>query len=373
MPVMKRHSRRRRTDSRNRPGIALVITLSILVLLTLVVSKAFQDTALEIKMVRHDENRFLAEHVNRSFFKVFLNAVKTMGANKAHRFIATTLPPGLPVPILPEDEDGFLLNPEIIPMDHYINLNVNYGSTITGAKGPIVRDLVKNMINFQTGRDQPPQHEIYGFVGAVADFIDSDNPETDISAHFLRGQESYPNAVPYFTVKNREIDLLSELKLLPSLHRLNLKNKDINAMNLPFTIYNIDEVEQYLAMMQGVSAGISANDPCAYDDLYRSNKAKNIAKMVTDKYNSADLFFKNPLRNDNTWQDLIRADFSFIQEASTKMGNFFSARSEYIRIRYQILYSEVTISTEAILKLEYGGKNDTDIPTAIRIMYYKTR
>ncbi|MBU3915159.1 hypothetical protein KKA14_06455, partial [bacterium] len=99
-------------------GVALLMSLSIILLLSIALMKTFESRSVEVAHLENSLQRFQAETLSRSIYRAILIAIKTKGLvsivqNKKSWF-------GIPFPL--QETQYFQLN-EIRPIDHCFNLN----------------------------------------------------------------------------------------------------------------------------------------------------------------------------------------------------------------------------------------------------------
>ena len=372
---------------RNSGGIALIITLSIMVLLTVALSQTFQDTALEIKMVKHEENIFTVQQMNRSLFRAFLMAIKSFGPNKVRKFIVEALPADVPVPITNDEEadDGYFQNPKILSLDHYYVLN-----TVAHDRGAgdVDRDILINILSKKISSNLPTS-TYYSFIGSLADFIDQD--EKEINKNFLIGQENYVNQEIDFIIKNNYFDVITELRILPKLHELNFDLPTMRSLSFPLRVHklgsdgckigkfnlnflpqNEEAIREKLYDFSSMFEGLYNDGQCQYEFIADKNNIDKIVDMVKEKFSSglASSEFVIPLKNDVSWKDAISS--IQVQQSLTSFIEFFSSRTELIQIKFEVLFGDFKIKNEAVLQLIYGSSSrDNDLPSEISVLYYK--
>ena len=103
-----------------RSGVALLISLSIVTLLSIALMSAFENRTVEVAHLENSLERFQAETLSRSVLRATLLAIKQQGlVNIVKNKQAWQ---NLPIPI----QNGTFQIQEIQPIDHLFNLNTRF-------------------------------------------------------------------------------------------------------------------------------------------------------------------------------------------------------------------------------------------------------
>ena len=107
----------RTSHTESRPGVALIMALSIILLLSITLMKTFENRSVEVAHLANSLQRFQAESLSRSVLRAILITIKTKGlvfimGNKEFWY-------GIPYPL--QDDQYFQIT-EIKPVDHRLIL-----------------------------------------------------------------------------------------------------------------------------------------------------------------------------------------------------------------------------------------------------------
>jgi len=203
----------RYTGGRKR-GVALLMTLSMLLLISVALMKVFEKRALETAHLSNTLNRFQAETLARSIYRAVLIAIRDKGlvAVIGNRALWQAVPFTL--------ENATFRILEIKPADSRFNLNAK----ITAENARSRRELFYNLVSRLRQQTAPELHpllpdDVVPALSAITDFTD---PDHDPDPVFLYDHEYYPRAEPAYAVKNREFDRVSEVRLLTPFRELGI-------------------------------------------------------------------------------------------------------------------------------------------------------
>ncbi|MCP4298908.1 MAG: hypothetical protein GY786_25320, partial [Proteobacteria bacterium] len=122
------------------------------------------------------------------------------------------------------------------------------------------------------------------FTSALIDWTDT-NTDPDYSIDYGNGGEDYYDEVPSFQVKNREIEFLGELKLIPSFRELKLTGSEITTNFRPYySKTNVPEaIDLNLATKQEIINFINRYQ--SFSDEYPNilDNAEKIAEVAKDQ------------------------------------------------------------------------------------------
>ena len=374
---------------KTKKGVALLVSLSSVLLISLVVTESVQKTSTELKLIENEDVRLRLETSSFSLMNVFFKELNARGANRIHRFLNSVGNAGL----LP-DEETVLQNVKVWSMDHYIFT----GGSYVGDAGFKQVKLMKKTLDIYA-QDTPNKELLYDeLLGNLADFIDfNDEPINDNN---LLGAESHPESAIRFAVKNKGLDLISELNILPVFQEMKLIKKTADLYQLPFRIrkknslgdlpdckigpLNLNMIpgngakkaEKFLVDYMEIGEGLRTSDPvpqagCDYALLYEERNviAEEIGKILFDE-NAAPFQepFKTPLRDDEGWKDVL-ATANLTDGGFTQLEGFFTTRSELVGLSYQLVHRKLTKTVVLHCALTYEG-NET-VPRKISVIYYK--
>lgn len=229
-------------------GVALILTLVILLLISIFMTEFFFETNLETQSIQNFRSSFTARSVVKSMFKAVmvglqddeiqffenLNMLTKMSGMPVNSILNPPAPIPLPEGIVPDFEDVTIFTPYIRPIDHLFNLN-----RIQNKKGSWFPDHALNRIAFNqfynilknipieipqkinTESNEPEFYylsldEVRPIYGAIFDWMDKDEKDIYDDGFGQAGAEyaEYQNSDPEIIIKNRQLDRLTEIKLI---------------------------------------------------------------------------------------------------------------------------------------------------------------
>lgn len=236
-----------------RKGMALLLTLVILVLLSLFMVEFSFQTTLETRGIRNFQGSFQARNAVKSMFKAVLEGLQTrdeisffrqdlqvlqelnaLAGNESPSFLNPPPPAPLPPGLLEDFEDIIFYTPLIRPIDHLFNVNRilrdgtpvpgnDYDLRLSNQFFQIVSNLpVATPDAEEFGSEAIPLFlnelqvlQLYGNLFDWMDAKDDEMPYTTAYAGTLGAEQiNYLDYGQERIVKNRGIDHLSELKLI---------------------------------------------------------------------------------------------------------------------------------------------------------------
>ncbi|MDH4248192.1 MAG: type II secretion system protein GspK [Deltaproteobacteria bacterium] len=208
------------TATRDRRGIAMLMALAVVLLLTMFMTELFFATGLELRAMTTYKESNRAHTLARAAFQA-LQAGLLLDEKefyKGYRELSKFLVIGA-VPL----EDGLLLELEVAPQESLFNLN-----ELGNLREQTDQDFVRQEIFFHTledlelpaeNPDLPPElipaEVIQGLYATIWDWLDAGDEEY-IGFAAARGAEAYSYMAekPEFQVKNAMLDQLSEIRLV---------------------------------------------------------------------------------------------------------------------------------------------------------------
>ncbi|MFI5399661.1 MAG: hypothetical protein ACHQZQ_01240 [SAR324 cluster bacterium] len=205
---------------RSRPGVALLLALTVVVVLTAFLSELFIDTGLETRAVANFRDSDQAQALARSAFKEMEEALKTE-SEQTLQFGIIRLDALLQVAAAPFEE-GLLTGMQVTSLDGLYNVN-QLGQQQPGSSQDTLRwALFRNAIaaipmpNDSQGQPLPAlsERQVAALYGALVDWIDAD--DTEYVALGTPGAErrAYGNDNPEYDIKNAPLDRLEEMRLV---------------------------------------------------------------------------------------------------------------------------------------------------------------
>ncbi len=336
-------------------GIALLISLSVILLLSIALMKNFEKRSIEVAHLGNNLERFQAESLSQSVFRVILTAIKDQGlitllGNHSYwQDIDFSL------------GNGFFRIKEVFPIDHRFNLN----SKISRGDDPRVR-VFENMVgtnkevlggyNYLSGESSKEA------LSAIIDWTDGNQ---DMDGIFRYGPEQYNREEPAFSVKNSEFDRLSEVKLLPSFRSLGITaeylSKNFRVLGqydeyIDVNLVNEKELKDFLGRFKDVDE---------YSNLFEQQN--QIWEIIENQRSSSNLenssgpgtvqtaFPVKTFKRD--WNDALVAA-NLTQEEKEK--DLFRPYSENLVIRFQVQVGKATVNIRSTVQIKYR-KDSLDI------------
>jgi type II secretory pathway component PulK len=217
---MRPHSSARRPRRARPRGIALLMALAVVMLLTFFMSEYFFATGLELRGMTTFKDAQQARMLARSVFKAVQIGLLQDEVEffKGYEQVAGLLTIGA----VPWNQ-GLLLTLEIAPQDHLFNLNQNFNSQPDEPQDRARRwvflqllDRIETPVPDTPGVTQPLAPDVVtALYAALFDFIDGDNDEY-LGFSAVRGaeQDSYVGIEPALDIKNGQLDRLEETRLV---------------------------------------------------------------------------------------------------------------------------------------------------------------
>ena len=331
------------------PGVALLMTLSIITLLSITLMSAFEYRTVEIVHLENNLERFQAETLSRSAFRAILLGIQAQGLVVT---VKNKDALNLFLQSVPLFRNGGIYLEEIKPIDHLFNLNTKFDSKLVRAI--VFGNLVQNLLKEHTDRHEIFEEEIHSAISALIDFTDNNQEGDEL---FLYDFEQYPHEEPAYEVKNRPFDRISEVKLIVPFRNLKLSQEDIQKAfrihgGKEYIDINLAEEEEVIRFLENYEnvEGFEA----VYD--FREDLAKRIAEA--DSENSptqiiAPTRFTPPTyrRGNSKWERALGTDL--LSKLSPKEKDLFSIKTEHIRLLYRTTVGRVNLETEAIVAVEY--------------------
>jgi len=213
---------------RTRPGIALLLALAVVVVLTAFLSELFLDTGLETRAVANFRDSDQAQSLARSAYKALERALKTQSeqdfAFGYFRLAALMKLSGVPF------ESGLLTRMDVSSLDGLFDVNslatIRPGTSQDLQRWAEFRNLVSSIpiAPEADGKVVPPitERQLAAYYGALVDWVDSDDVE--YIALGIPGAErrDYTNSNPEYEIKNAPLDILEEMRLVRGYPDLNL-------------------------------------------------------------------------------------------------------------------------------------------------------
>ncbi|OGG97018.1 MAG: hypothetical protein A2508_07085 [Candidatus Lambdaproteobacteria bacterium RIFOXYD12_FULL_49_8] len=331
-----------------RRGMALLMTLTILLVLSLALTKSFEDRALEQRHLSASLAQFQLENLARSVVRGLIQAFRVHGfweVTRSKQGLAL-IPAGAVVPL---GEAG-ISDISITSLDHLFNLKNRFKPLSVQAK---VFD--KTLTSIYAAR----QTQSFGVnpeevMSALNDFQD---PDSDPDEYFPYGAEQYPQAHPAFKVKNAPFDLLSEVKVLPAFALLGLSQKELEdhfrvsgplESRLDVNMAKPEEIAAFLDQWSGLG------EP--YQNLERL-KAPLLEILSQKDKNGFQPFFDEPFvsRGNSVFEQELEARGLMGQISAAEL-DLFSGVTKLALIRFTLHQGPRTKRVRVLVEFSYAIK-----------------
>ncbi len=241
-----------RQQFRSRRGMALLLTLVILMLLSIFMIEFSFQTTLETRGIRNFQSSFQARNAVKSMLKAVLEGLQTRDeitffrqdlqflqelnelAGIENASILNPPPPTqLPQGILEDFEDIVFYSPVIRPIDHLFNLNrlLREGTPVPGNDYDLrlsaqffqmTSNLPVSSLDGVKKEEGPPsflaEDQVMQIYGNIFDWLDAKDGEMPYTTPYLGSigaeQLSYLDYGQEKIVKNRGLDQLDEIRLI---------------------------------------------------------------------------------------------------------------------------------------------------------------
>ena len=241
-----------RQQFRSRRGMALLLTLVILMLLSIFMIEFSFQTTLETRGIRNFQSSFQARNAVKSMLKAVLEGLQTrdeitffrqdlqflqeLNALSGIKNVSILNPPPptqLPQGILEDFEDIVFYSPVIRPIDHLFNLNrlLREGTPVPGNDYDLrlssqffqmTSNLPVTTLDGVRMEEGPPsflgEDQVMQIYGNIFDWLDAKDGEMPYTTPYLGSigaeQLSYLDYGQEKIVKNRGLDQLNEIRLI---------------------------------------------------------------------------------------------------------------------------------------------------------------
>ncbi|MCP4753189.1 MAG: hypothetical protein GY866_20050 [Proteobacteria bacterium] len=350
---------RRMFFGKSSRGVALLMALSVILVLSTALMKTFENRAVEVVHFQNTLQRFQAETLARSVFRAILIAIKEKGlifvVNSQKKM------PGVSLPI----QDGTFQIHEIESLDHRFNLNYRFKSD--GPRASVFSNIVERRPREENEPDDVFQEDIHAAMSAINDWTDTDD---DQDQEFLYDFEQYPQEEPAFEVKNQVFNRLSELKILPPFRKLGLSTEYLEENfrvhggeeKIDINLAEPGDVKAFLERYENVEGYQAAYDNRELlDEIATGGEEEEEEEEETLGLPSSEPRFPPPLGRNSNWGLKLYAVglWSLLNAPGQKTP--FSARTEYLAIRYSIQVDRITIVVKSIVHLLYRSSKSTEI------------
>ncbi len=356
------------SNSLGSRGVALLMSLSVVLLLSIALMKTFEKRSLEVAHLGHNLDRFQAENLLRSGLKLILFSIKKAGLVTVNVYLEQLKQIEFPV------GNGTMKIQEITPVDHRFNLNKKIGQN--DPRVSVFRNMVSiskaasNEYNYLSGDSANEA------LSAIIDWTDTNDTRDEV---FLYDSEQYPQEEPAFSVKNREFDRLSEVRLLPAFRNLGFKPEFLeqnfrvtkgggSEESIDVNLSREADMRLFLKRYKDVDgySNVSANQ----EEILRLIMAERSAQSgnMSAGFTPVDPAF--PVKDfTRRWNDQLVAEGFNLKEAEKKL---FKPSSTYLFIHYQVNVGRVTLNIRSMVEVIYVDvKKNLDI-SKLTILWLRT-
>lgn len=347
-------SRSMRYQSR---GVALLMSLSVILLLSIALMKTFEKRSLEVAQLGQNLDRFQAENLSRSGLKLILFSIKKAGLVTVNGYLEQLKEIEFPI------GNGTMKIREITPVDYRFNLNTK----IKSDTDPRIA-VFNNIIAFAKEEANEYNYLSAGnaneALSAVIDWTDKDEQMDSI---FLIDSEQYPREEPEYSVKNREFDRLTEVRLLPAFRELGFSRAFLG-QHFRVTEPSGEDWEEFVDINLTPEATINQflNGYDIQDEKYKNvfDRKEDILRIITDGRShitiseSADFtevpipFPPNKLKQ-TFWKNLEIEGI----ELTSDEKELFKSYSNHLFIHYQVFVGRVTLNVQSMVQVDYTDLN----------------
>lgn len=369
-----------------RRGIALLMALAVVMLLTYFLSEYFFATALELRAMTTFKDAQRARMLARSVFKAVELALLQDEVDffTGYGEISKLLDKGGALPW----NDGLVLTLNVQPQDHLFNLNQNYNVQV-GQPQDVVRSLI--FLNLFDGMEVPSRNApgvteplspdtVAGLYAAIQDWIDRDSdPYTGFPSVAGAENAAYQGEEVKFEVKNAPLDRLEEIRPI----------RGVVASGIPWAVWEhtvtvlpkprASTTPAYLSERINVNTASAAEiqrfletrrlDPnvggegnkVVHDALNKlADNAADIAAYFAPAEGPRKVYTKQDI--EAGMKELGLGDVS-----SYATGNVFSTANQYYRVRIVTEAADVPAHLEAMLHVARDEK--TRIGASVEVLW----
>lgn len=363
---MERLTPRQKKGMRGQ-GVALLMSLSVILLLSVALMKTFEKRSLEVAQLGHNLDRFQAENLSRSGLKLILYAIRKAGLVTMNAYLTQLKEIDFPV------GNGTMKILEITPIDHRFNLNVKINRE-DDPRVSVFSNLVSMSRALQEDLSYLSQENTNEALSAIIDWIDIDDTRDEI---FLYDAEMYPHEEPAFEVKNREFDRLSEVRLLPTFRNLGMKpgflenhfrvsdNSETEFVDVNLT--SLEVIRQFLKRYEDVEGYPHMLQH--QEEILQIIESRRMAgiEVSTDGFTPVEAVF--PAKEfQRDWNlDLENIGINL----NEKEKDLFKPYSNNLFIHYRVTVGVVTLSIRSMVQVSYRDPNKTLDIDQLRVLWVR--
>ena len=338
-------------------GAVLLMTLSVILLLSVALMKTFENRSIEMAHLENISSTFKARMAARSGFRILLQIIQDKSLFGVTQ-VLSTMPESFSIEM--PGLEGELSGIKIEPIDHKFNLywtfrssSIDESSYTLSIFTNLVNQIYLDRTNKSSSSIELSKEEIAPVMADIFDWQDPNEDPDVVNEEY--GTEQYPQQEGFYKIKNKNFDILSELKLIPKFQNLKLtsteirKNfKIIQPSEKSFINVNIatkDEIVEFLKRFEDVDG---------YQSLFQS---ENLPKLL-----SSELGIARKYENYENLFNVLNQELSGSDAIGTKnKPTFFKIKSEYISIQYKVHIKKTTLRVRSIVELKYKSETSFDI------------
>ncbi|MGK5095094.1 hypothetical protein WDW89_24175 [Deltaproteobacteria bacterium TL4] len=395
------------TASSRKKGIALLLTLVILVLMAMFLTEFSFETTLEVKSMQNFQSAFQAQSAAKSMFKAVLVGLESEeesvffgGLSRIYQLAGLTSasilnpPPPLPMPpgLIPDFEEVSIYSPYIRPIDHLFNLNrLQQFDTVVSLPGSSREYLLCNQffntlssakvidLNAKPGAEAKSAmraleaNEVLSIYGAIWDWIDKD--DEPYSVDYGAEQNDYLGLEPEFRIKNRMFDELNEVRLVKgvsqlfptkqlweatwrksfTIHPVGVEKNNSFEPSLNVNLASPGEIEQFLLSFNTETPCIVPSDWVTEQYRYLQefsspDIAKSIDQELTTKEESGQR------KQFKTLRDISAKLAPLNLDTISRVGDFFIIYNQWYEIRLITEVSGIQAEVQATIQVERDSR-----------------
>jgi hypothetical protein len=369
-------------STRTRPGIALLLALVIVVVLTAFLSELFLDTGLEVRAIQNSRDATQAQSLARSAFKAVERALKEQSEQDfvtGFRQVEALLKLS-PVPF----EAGLLTQLRVTSLDGLFNVNALGSIRQNSGQDSQCWALFRNALaaipipSEQEGQIAPPlsDNQMLSLYAALVDWIDVD----ENIAQGGRGAEKQmygSNVRPEYEIKNASLDRLEEMRLIQGFVDTHLPWPELEKrfVALPTSGSTggcVEKLDVNLASRAQIARYLverKVEDTAVLDDGTLGPVQKNI-NALADKADAVAMALA-PDGLDRPYFKDVPAIQTALQGAgitAASLGSFLSVCSEYLNVRVAVDVNGVVATLDAQLDVPRNPK--CGIASDVKILRY---
>ncbi len=341
---------------KKRSGVAMIVTLTILLMLSVALMKTFESRSVEVAHLSNDIHRFQAESLARSLFRATLSSIQQEGLFSVQNVLSLMTKGENSFPF----ENGFCSDFTLTPIDYRFNLNKLFSPQTPDHAiifFNIIQDILAQSADENRAAFNLSDYDIFPVLSAINDWRDTDDfPDEE----YQEGIEQYPLDELAFEVKNSSFDVLSELKLIPRFKDLNLTDHELHSFFrvkgaeefIDINLASQNEIVNFLSLYREVEG---------YETVYDyRNEIAEVAKQDIPLSGEPKYPLTVDTKNSSSqWrQDLESIN---IITLTSNEQDLFKAKTNHLEISYVVTVGNINLRLNSIVKLNYSSDEEDKI------------